>query len=101
MAKIVMKIMQTDGTVLDNAAAEFEDTTLGYLIEACEALKFKDSEGNLMVGARAVSYATMVYLSGLVRGYVPAAAAQQTFNSVLQQVEQTLGNIVIIDNPGE
>lgn len=99
MARITMKISKTDGTVLDNAAAEFDDTTLGYLIASCEPLKFKDADGNLITGARMVSYATRVYLTGLVRGYIPATAAQQTFDAVLEQVDQKLGSMDIIDNP--
>lgn len=98
MAKFAIKITLDDGTVVDDVAATFPDAAIAPMQAAATKLGLIDADGNLVTGARAVTYAVRKYLTALVGEYAKEAAALAAAEAAREQVAIMLNSVAIEDN---
>jgi len=98
MAKFAIKITLEDGTVIDDVAATCPDQAVLPMQAAATKLGLIDADGNLVTGARAVTYAVRKYLTALVGEYAKEAAALVAAEAAKEQVAILLNSVTIEDN---
>ena len=98
MAKITIKFEMEDGTILDDAAAQFSDVAVAPMIGAAEKQGYLDSTGMLIKGARAVTYGVRALLTSKVLEYTKQAAAAEAQAIADAAAASFLSSVTVIDN---
>lgn len=110
MAKFSVKITMSDGELIDDVSAIFDDQTISNMISACERKGYLDSAGQIIKGGRAVTYAVRAFLTEEVKKdlitYGKAAVEQQITSQISAvdsaiEIEDNMPIPVVPDQPQE
>jgi len=96
MARFAIKITLDDGTILDHVSASFPDAVVPSMIQAANNLGNVDSEGVLIKGPRAITYAVRAYITDdLLAKYSLEMAKIAATDAAIAQVSALKSQVII------
>jgi len=98
MAKFSVKITMSDGTLVDDVSAIFDDQTISNMISACEKKGYLDSAGQILKGGRAITYAVRAFLTEEVKKHLIAYGKLYVEQQIISQIDAVDSSIEIEDN---